>query len=135
MKTMTKNLKYFSGLTLLFSIAFFYYLYAALQARSYDTIWLFALLFGLALFTSGFILGYKDPVRGSRADLGLQYHFVTFIIVNTVGIPWLFVSMGLNSDTLLSVALQCIPWGTGLFLHYYLSSGTIKGMHKDKLFD
>lgn len=135
MKTMTNNLKYFSGLTLIFSAAFFYYLYSALQTKSFDNIWLFAILFGVALFIAGLILGYKDPVRKSRADLSFQYHLMTFIIVNVIGIPWLFISMGLNNDALLSAAFQCIPWGIGLFVHYYFSSRSIKGMNKEEIFD
>lgn len=135
MKTMTNNLKYFSVLTLIFSTAFFYYLYSSLQTHSFGNIWLFAILFGVVLFIAGLVLGYKDSVRRSRADLSFQYHLMTFIIVNVIGIPWLFISMGLNNDTLLSATFQCIPWGIGLFVHYYFSSRSIKGMNKEEIFD
>lgn len=135
MKTMTNNLKYFGGLTLVLSVAFFYYLHSALHAQSFSNIWLFAILYGVILFIAGLVLGYKDPIRRSRADLSFQYHLMTFIIVNIIGIPWLFISMGLNNSTLLSAAFQCVPWSIGLFLHYYFSSRSIKGMNKKEIFD
>jgi len=134
MITMTKNLKYFSGLTLIFSAVFFYNLYSALQTQSYSNIWIFAILYGAILFCTGLFLGYKDSVRKSRADLGFQYHLMTFIIVNCIGIPWMFISIGLKTETLLSASIQFIPWGIGLFVHYYFSSRSMKGMNKEEVF-
>ena len=134
MITMTKNLKYFSGLTLIFSAVFFYNLYSALQTQSYGNIWIFAVLYGVILFCTGLFLGYKDSVRKSRADLGFQYHLMTFIIVNGIGIPWMFISIGLKTETLLSATIQFISWGIGLFIHYYFSSRSMKGMNKEEVF-
>ena len=135
MKTMTNNLKYFSGSTLIFSILFFYYLFSSLQANEYDNIWLIAAVFGVLLFFTGLFLGRQDSVRHSRADLSFQYHLMTFIIVNGVGIPWLLISMGADNGTLINVAYQCIPWGIGLAVHYYFSSKSIKGVNKEEIFD
>ena len=135
MKTMTNNLKYFSVLTLIFSTIFFYYLFASLRAHSYGNIWLIALSFGVLLFISGLILGRKDSVRHSRADLSFQYHLMTFIIVNGIGIPWQLISMGIDRGSLINVAYQCVPWGIGLAIHYYFSSKSIKGMNKEEIFD
>ena len=135
MKTMTVNQKYFGILALIFSIAFFYSLHSALKTEVYDNIWLYAISFGVLLFVSGLILGYNDSVRKSRKDLGFQYHLTTFIIVNIVGIPWLFLVMGFNINSVVNAIFQCIGWGLGLFLHYYLSSKSIKGINKAELFD
>jgi len=135
MKTMTKNQKYFGILVLIFSVTFFYYLYSALKTEVYNNIWLYAIAFGILLFTSGLVLGYNDSVRESRTDIGFQYHIITFIVVNIIGIPWLFITMGININTMLNVTLQIMPWGLGLLLHYYFSSTSIKGMNKKVLFD
>ena len=135
MKTLTNNLKYFCILTLVFSIVFFYLLYTALLAESYSNIWIYATLYGVALFTSGFTLGYNDSVRNSRLDLGFQYHLVTFIIVNLVAIVSLFIAMGINNETLINGTLHIIFWALGLLVHYYYSSRSIKGMDKEELFD
>jgi len=132
---MTINLKYFSGLAIFFSATFFHYLTTALKAHTFGNIWWFALLFGVLLFAAGFLLGRRDLVRMSRSDLGFQYHLMTFIIVNLIGITWFFVSMGINKATLLNALCQCVPWGIGLLIHYYYSSKTIKGMNKEELFD
>lgn len=135
MKTMSNNLKYFGGLTLVLSVAFFYYLVASLQAQDFGNIWLIALGFGLLLFASGLLFGYNDSMRGSRADLGFQYHLMTFIIVNLVGIPWLMVGLGTDSNNLINIAYQCVPWAIGLATHYYFSSKSIKGVSKEEIFD
>lgn len=135
MKTMSNNLKYFSGLTLILSVAFFYNLVTKLQALDFSKIWLIALIFGVFLFASGLILGYKDSMRDSRADLGFQYHLMTFIIVNIVGIPWLLVAFGTDSSNLINIAYQCVPWGIGLATHYYFSTKSIKGVSKEEIFD
>jgi len=132
---MTTNQKYFGILTLASSIIFFYYLYTALQEQSYSNIWWFAGFFGVFLFVIGFVLGCKDPVHKSRKDLGFQYHLITFLIVNGVGIPWLLFSAQLNPHTYLNAALQVFPWAVGLFFHFYVSSKSIKGMNKEELFD
>ncbi len=135
MKTMTTNLKYFSSLTAIFSVIFFYYLYTAISIDSYDKIWIYATLYGAVLFISGLILGYHDTVRDSRLDLGFHYHLMTFIIVNLIGILSAFVVMGFNIDTLLYAILPIAFWTLGLFVHHYLSSKTIKGMDKGNIFD
>ncbi len=132
---MTTNLKFFCGLAMVFSFAFFYSLYAALSAQAYNSIWIYALLFGLGLLISGFYLGYNDPVRDSKLDLGFQYHLVTFIIVNSIGIPALFLYMGFNTETVLGASSSSVFWGLGLMVHYYFSSRSIKGLDKKNIFD
>ena len=135
MKTITNNLKYFGGFTLLFSIIFFYNLYSAIANQSYDNIWIYATLYGMALFICGFVLGYNDPVQSSRHDLGFQYHLITFVVVNGVGIVSLFSAMGLSWTTFFNAILSIIFWGLGLLVHYFFSTKTIKGLDKDEIFD
>ncbi|AXT20725.1 hypothetical protein D7030_11875 [Flavobacteriaceae bacterium AU392] len=135
MKTMTNNLKYFSGLTLIFSIIFFYYLYSDITIQSYNKIWIYAILYGMTLFISGLILGYKDPVRNSIYDLGFQYHLTTFIIVNCIGFIASLIAMGINLKTLLTSIMPIIFWGLGLLIHYYFSLKSIKGINKKEIFD
>ena len=135
MKQMSRNLKYFSALTLVFSMVFFYFLFSALESHSYENIWILPLTFGVLMFASGLILGGTDPVQSSRSDLGYQYHLMTFIIVNGVGIPWFLITMGIDNISMSIIALQCLPWGLGLAIHYYCSSKTIKGISKKEIFD
>ncbi|MBL4625257.1 MAG: hypothetical protein JKY42_08990 [Flavobacteriales bacterium] len=132
---MTTNQKYFGILNLIFSISFFYYLNSSLHEKSYDFLTLSAVLFGLLIFIAGYILGYKDPIRNSRNNISFQYHLTTFIVVNSVGIPWLFISRGLNTSSLISASLQLFPWAIGLLIHFYFSSKSIKGMDKEEIFD
>ena len=135
MKALTKNLKYFGALTILFSIVFFYYLYTSINMQSFENIVLYAILYGAALFISAFILGYNDPVRKSKLDLGFHYHLITYVIVNLIGISALFLAMGFNSDTIINASLNLIFWGLGLLVHYYFSTRSIKGIDKNQIFD
>ena len=135
MKTITKNQKYYGVLTLLFSVAFFYYLYSALETRTYDHIWIYAIVYGSLLFAGGLYFGYRDSIRESRKDLGFQYHLTVFMIVNLISVPWLFIVMGVSMDSLMNAGFQLIPWGLGLLIHYFFSSKSIKGISKQELFD
>jgi hypothetical protein len=132
---MSLNLKYFSGFTLIFSAIFFYALYSNLISESYDSIWIYALLYGTALFISGLALGYKDSVRKSRLDLGFQYHLMTFVIVNSVGIISLLIAMGFSTQNLMTGILSMLFWTLGILVHYYYSSKTLKGIDKEAIFD
>ncbi|MEO9483987.1 MAG: hypothetical protein ABJG47_11095 [Ekhidna sp.] len=132
---MSKNLKYFSGLAMLFSVIFFHYLYTNLIIEHYENILAYAVIYGVSLFISGLILGYNDPVRGSRLDLGYYYHLVTFIIVNFVGLISLLAAMGFNTYNLLIGTLSILPWTLGLFVHYYFSNKSIKGFDKQSAFE
>ncbi len=135
MKAMTKNLKYFAGTTLIFSVLFFYFLYSDLSINSYDRIWIYATLYGSALFLSGLAFGYHDSIRDTRLDLGFYYHLVTFVIVNAVGLISLFMAMGSYQISLLSGLMPIFFWLLGLLVHYYFSSRSIKGMDRDRIFD
>ena len=135
MIAITNNLKIFSGIVILATVGFFYYLSAALESQSHENMGWYALAFAVVLFVSGLVLGWKDPVRQSRADLGFQYHLYTFIIVNGIGIPWMFVDMGIHHGSIMHAVYQVGPWAIGLFAHYYFSSRSIKGMDKGDIFE
>lgn len=134
MKKITNNLKYFSVLTLVFSIAFFYSLYSSLATASFSNIWIYCSLFGISLFASGLGLGYNDSVRDSRIDLGFYYHLMTFIIVNSIGLISMFLVMGFHIHTLYYSVFSVFFWAIGLAIHYYFSSRTIKGIDKRDIF-
>jgi hypothetical protein len=96
---------------------------------------LYGIIYGTIIMASGLLFGYKDSVRESRVDPGFQYHLITYIGVNAIGVLWWFMEMGLNADSLLTILLQCLAWGLGLFVHYYFSSNSIKGMKKEEIFE
>ncbi len=132
---MTTNLKYFCGLTFIFSIIFFDALYTDLSLGSPEKIWIYAILYGLALFFTGLYLGYNDPVQKSRLDLGFHYHLMTFIIVNSIGLISLFIALGFNKNTLLCAIMSIGFWAIGLLVHFYFSSKSIKGISREEIFD
>lgn len=132
---MTKNLKYFSLLTSIFSCIFFFFLNRDIRTEPDHFIWLYAFLFGSSIFISGLLLGYKESIRKIRFDLMFQYHLATYIIVNIIGIISFILSLGLNKSTLFIALAQALPWGVGLVIHYYFSLRSIKGIQKKNLFE
>lgn len=134
MKTISNNLKYFALFTLILSILFFNYLYSSLEKDVYNNIVLFAILYGASVFISGLIYGFREKVRHTRGDIEFRYHLVTFSIVNSVGITFLIIYMGLNFKNVLIISSQLFFWGIGLLVHYYFSSRSIKGMDAGEIF-
>lgn len=135
LQKMTNNLRYFSGLTFIFSLAFFYLLYTDLSIQHFNHIWIYVVAYGSLLCISGLTLGYKDSVRNTRLDLGFQYHFITFIIVNCIGIVAFLTLMEVTAETLIASFLSILFWALGLGVHYYFSSKSIKGFDKEDIFD
>ena len=131
---MTRNQKYFAVLTILLSLVFFKLLIDDLTIEAYGNLWIYALIYGIVMFLNGLYFGYNDPVRETRHDLGFQYHLITYIIVNVIGINWFIFKFADSGNAFFWIVIQCVPWGLGVLLHYYLSLRCIKGMDKEEIF-
>lgn len=132
-KYLTRNSIGFGFTAAALSASFFYFLFTALNKKEYGLIWLYGSLYAASMFLSGFLWGYFDNVRKTRNDIGFLYNLITFIVTNTVGfLGATFLYKG--SDWMVSYVLQLVFWGLGLFIHYYFSRRSIKGMPPDELF-
>lgn len=123
------------SLIALYSIVFHYYYSQFLTAEQWNNVIISAIALLVVTFASGLILGYNDPTRKSRADLAFQYHFVTYVVVNAIGVLWLATGLASEKETWGMAALTIVAWGAGVILHRWLSKMTIKGLHKGTIFD
>jgi len=60
-----------------------------------------------AIFLSAFLISQKDEASGGYA--GLNYHFITYVIVNTISL--------ISSDTNTALFTMGV-WGIGLLFHW-----------------
>lgn len=132
---LSKNLKVLGVLISLYTIVFHYYFSQFLTAEQWSNVIITAIALFVVTFVSGLILGAKDPVRKTRSDLVFQYHLITYITVNTVGVLWLTTGLASEKETWSVAALTIVLWGVGVIVHRWLSNMTIKGMSKGTIFD
>ena len=133
--TLSRNLKVLAVLIAFYTIIFHYYLSQFLVAEQWGNVIISAVVLFVVTFASGLLLGAKDPTHKSRADLGFHYHFITYIIVNTIGVLWLTSGFSSDKETWGMAALTIVLWGVGVIVHRRLSKTTIKGLPKGTIFD
>lgn len=134
MKKLTTNLKYFAIALMVLTLTFSYYLYSFIASEQYTNIIVLATAFGISVFAVGLYFGYNDKEVNTKIDLGFNYHLFTYIIVNGIGIIWLFSVLGFTNENIKMAASQLLFWGIGLFVHYLFSRRSIKGYDRDTIF-
>ena len=72
---LSRNLKAFGVLAFTYTLVFSYYYSAFVTESQWSNVAIAATIYFFAMFTTGLILGAKDPIRNSRIDQGLHYHF------------------------------------------------------------
>lgn len=134
MLSLSRNLKLFSVLMTIYSIVFQIYYNQFLDAENWNYVLLCAAGLFVSSFATGLILGWRDPVRNHRNDLGFLYHLMTYISVNTVAVVWFLAGLSSDKVTLVIILTMVISWGVGLLIHHLISRKTIKGMTKTEAF-
>jgi len=135
MLVLSRNLKIFGALAILYSIVFHYYYSGYVAGGQWNNVVIAAALYGVCMFATGLSLGAIDPVRGTRMDQGFQYHFVTYIVVNGIGILWALVGLSPEEATVGVAFLTALPWGVGLLVHFLVVRHFIKGIPREDVFD
>lgn len=135
MLDLSKNLKAFGVLALIYTLVFNYYYSAFIADMLWNNVGIAATIYFFAMFITGLILGAKDPIRSSRIDQGLHYHFVTYLVVNTTGILWTLLGFSAGAETIGMKLLTALSWGVGLLVHYLIVRHMIKGIPRDEVFE
>lgn len=117
MELFTRNQRIFALCTVLQSVPFFYFLNQFLDHGAFGHVIMVSLIFGLALFITGFLLGHRDKGQG-RFSLGFGYHLITYLIVNLMGAIFLVNYTGVDFRGGLVMGGNLIFWGIGLVVHY-----------------
>ncbi len=127
----TPNLKKFAALTALYSVCFYYLLFAFHAHKIWIGITIAAAAYGILMFLTGMYFGKRDPIRKSRKDLDFMYHLATFVIVNSIGLIAVLLA---KPTELLSYFYGTGFWGIGLLMHYISSRNSLKGMRGKDVF-
>lgn len=124
MEPLTRNQSIFSLCLVLQSIIFFSLLYRFLDHGAYNHVIIASLIFGVTLFLTGFLLGYRDKATG-RFSLGFGYHLITYLIVNLIGAIFLVDHIGMGFRSGLIIATNLTFWGIGLAVHYFFAKRNV----------
>ena len=129
------NLKVFGALAFIYTLVFNYYYSAFITDGLWSNVAIAATLYFFAMFATGLLLGFKDPIKATRFDQGFQYHLVTYTVVNATRILWTLSDFSAEADTIGMSLLTALSWGVGLLVHYLVVKRTIKGISRDEVFE
>lgn len=132
MKQFTVNQKSFSLISIVLTISFYYILFTSLGSKNYSVVIISAIGYAITMFLNGFMCGKNDKVKELRIDIGFRYHFLTYVICNSIYLIFI-IAIFPNFDVFSFIG-QVGGWGIGLIAHYFYSKKSIKGYQKEELF-
>lgn len=139
MKSITKNLVYFSIALFIITILFRYALSSMLQNQLFSMIWYFVIAYGVIVFIFGWIFGKRDHLTLPLYDIGFRFHFATYIICNLIAEAWYLLDFQSDYEKIKYVHLTVLIWGIFLLIHYILflitRKNAIHGIKKTDLFE
>ena len=112
--TLKGNISSYSVSVCDLAAGFFMLLQLSLDARSALMVWSVAGGFALAMYVNGWHWGRKSSGHVDASVLGLSYHFVAYLIVNSAQFIWAYQFSRENAFWVDDVALW---WLLGLVTH------------------
>lgn len=139
MKALTKNLMFFTIFFFIGAIVFRYGLSHFIETHNYNLVWITAVFYFIFNFFIGWLFGKKDYETLPLYDIGFRFHFVTYLLFNTVSVLWFLIGFHSQFESIRIVYSTAIFWGIGLLIHFifYLIAikNTIKGLNKEEIFE
>ncbi len=139
MKYLTVNQLRFGAALLVLTIVFRIGLSRLLDANEFTTVWIIAVLYGVAVFAAGWIFGRKDNETLPLYDIGFRFHLTTYIICNAVAEILFLLELNSKYENINVVHLTAIYWGVFLLIHFIVFLSTrrnaIKGINKSEIFE
>ena len=139
MKTLTKNLMYFAIFFFIGAIVFRYGLSHFIENRSYNQIWIIAIIYFFYNFFIGWFFGKRDYESIPLNDVGFRFHFVTYFLFNLVSVLWSLFGFHSHFESIRLVYIIALSWGFGLLIHFifYLieRKNSINGLNKEDIFE
>ncbi|MEM6865274.1 MAG: hypothetical protein AAF575_08830 [Bacteroidota bacterium] len=110
-----------------------------IENHSTITVTISAIVYGITLFTSGWIFGKRDGEYLPIFDLGFRFHLTTYLAPNGISLLWISLGLGSKYEKLEWTVMIVIYWGIFLFMHfiYYLwaRKNSIDNLDKEDLFE
>ncbi len=139
MKLVTKNLMFFAFFFFIGAVVFRYGLSYFLENLRYNQVWIITVLYFVFNFAIGWFFGKRDRELLPLYDIGFRFHFVTYLIFNSVSLFWFLCGFHSQSENIRAIFTMIIFWGIGLLIHYifYLLARkkTINGINKEEIFE
>ena len=139
MKIISKQLSLFAILFAGYTIAFRYLLSNSLQNEQYKIVWLWAVLYFMAIFITAWNLGKADGMNKIFFDAGLRFHVTDYLIFGIVSELWFILGFNSDKESINTVHYTMIFWGFGVILHFViflmLRKNTIRGIQRSDIFD
>ncbi|NQT27368.1 2TM domain-containing protein [candidate division KSB1 bacterium] len=136
---LSRNLKIFSVLFILYTIGFRYFLSLSITNHNHVMLWATAIIYGVTIFITAFVLGKSEDINIGVIYLGFKYHLMTYVIFNVIAL--LLHSLGFVSqyEDFSHFLLLLVAWGIGLLIHFLFSQlsskNAIKGVPKEDIFE
>ena len=139
MKSITPYLLKFVATATVLIIIFRYFLSTGLENNQTTIVLLSSVLYGLAMFASGWFFGQKDGAYLPISDVGFRFHLSTFLVHNIVSELWFVFGFQASIEHINTVHYTILFWLPFLIVHYlfYLRAKkkSIKGLDKNDLFE
>ncbi len=121
------------------TIMFRYSLSYFIENRTYDLVWIIAVIYFFYNFFIGWIFGKKDYETLPLYDIGFRFHFATYLLFNIVSILWFLFDFHSHYESIRSVYVTALFWGIGIIIHLVIylitRKNAILGIEKSEIFD
>jgi hypothetical protein len=134
MKQLSIYQKAFILAAMLFSFCFFYYLHNAIAKDNAKAIMKYAIIYGAVMMLNGIVFGYNDFKLKMRYDIAFRYNLLTYITVNFAYLMYSIFSLQISVSFFVNFLIILVSWGFGVFVHYYFSKKTLKGLDVEEVF-
>jgi hypothetical protein len=139
MKVISKYVIYWAISFFFLSLAFRFGLSTFLTSEQYNLILLIAILYGILIFSAGWIFGKAHGTKSLQFDLGITFNITGFLMFSLVSLTWFWAGLNAETESIKFVYLAMAIWGILLAIHVMIfliaRKDTIKGIHKSEIFD
>ena len=129
----------FSLFTIILTILFKYCLSLFISYEDTSLIVTTSLLYFFAMLLNGYYFGKKEYKTLAIYDIGFRFHLITYLIHNSIAFLWIVVGFNSEQETFNPILKTTLFWLFGVGIHFciylYTKKTTIKGLHKDDLFE
>ncbi len=139
MKTITPFLLRFALTATVLTIIFRYFLSYGIENKLSVIIIISAIIYGIAMFISGWYFGKKDGEYLPIFDLGFRFHFATYLIHNLISFLWFIFGFNSHYERIETIYITAIIWGAFFFVHFlfflWARKNSISNLYKEDLFE
>ncbi|WP_256004441.1 hypothetical protein [Pedobacter deserti] len=139
MKTITIYLLKFILTAIVLTVAWRYCMSYGIDSNSSVVVALSAVGYALAMFASGWHFGRKQGEFLPIFDVGVRFHFSTYIVYHVVAELWFAFGLNSSYEQIVTIRSTEIVWGAIVVIHFmvflWAKKTSINNLHRKDLFD